>query len=138
MPHGRQYLLQASSEPDLDQWISRINYASTFKTAGVRMRGMGMTGNQAQLAGAAAAASHVKALRAEDQMGNNSASRSGSIVSSGQFDKPELSCRPFAWECMYIELELCVGQGCMTTFCAVTDLHLIQNDSLNLEMLLSP
>jgi hypothetical protein len=87
MPHGRQYLLQASDEHELNQWMSRINYASTFRTAGVRMRGMGMTGGQAQLAGAAAAASHVKALKAEDHQGlksSTSTTRSTTSVSSGE------------------------------------------------------
>lgn len=63
MPHGRQYLLQASDEYELNEWMARINYASAFKTASVRMRGMGMTGGQAVLAGAAAAASHNRAVQ---------------------------------------------------------------------------
>lgn len=65
MPHGRQYILQAGDDEELGQWMSRINYAAAFKTASVRMRGMGMTGGQAQMAGAAAAASHAKALKSE-------------------------------------------------------------------------
>lgn len=67
MPHGRQYILQATADDELGEWISRINYAAAFKTASVRMRGMGMTGGQAQLAGAAAAASHAKALKSESK-----------------------------------------------------------------------
>jgi hypothetical protein len=65
MPHGRQYILQAGDDDELGEWMARINYAAAFKTASVRMRGMGMTGGQAQMAGAAAAASHAKALKSE-------------------------------------------------------------------------
>ncbi|KAG0344265.1 hypothetical protein BG004_004607 [Podila humilis] len=37
-PHGKQYLFRASSEHDMNDWMSKINYASAFKTAGVRLR----------------------------------------------------------------------------------------------------
>lgn len=37
MPHGRQYLLQAPDEYEMNEWISLINYASAFKTADVPM-----------------------------------------------------------------------------------------------------
>jgi hypothetical protein len=63
MPNGRQFLMQASSEKDLNEWIGRINYASAFKSMGIRMRSMGMTGDQAMSTGAAAALSHVKDVR---------------------------------------------------------------------------
>lgn len=59
MPDGRQLLLQASEELELNEWISRINYASAFKSAGVRMRPLGMSGKDVQLTGVAAAASHL-------------------------------------------------------------------------------
>ncbi|KAF8213391.1 hypothetical protein K438DRAFT_1902493 [Mycena galopus ATCC 62051] len=49
MQDGRQFLLQPSTEQELNEWISRINYASTFKTAGVRMRPLGMSGKDVQL-----------------------------------------------------------------------------------------
>lgn len=35
---GRQLLLQAESEKERNEWIAHINYASAFKTAGIRMR----------------------------------------------------------------------------------------------------
>ncbi|KAI5122596.1 hypothetical protein M0805_004811 [Coniferiporia weirii] len=38
MPSGRQFLLQAESELQRNEWIAHINYASAFKTAGIRMR----------------------------------------------------------------------------------------------------
>jgi hypothetical protein len=63
MPHSRQYLLTAAEEGEMKEWIALINYASTFKTAGVRMRGISMKKDQVVLAGAAAAASHKKDIQ---------------------------------------------------------------------------
>ncbi|KAJ6519521.1 hypothetical protein C8R45DRAFT_951795 [Mycena sanguinolenta] len=63
MQDGRQFLLQPSDEQELNEWISRINYASTFKTAGVRMRPLGMSGKDVQLTGVAAATSHLHDLQ---------------------------------------------------------------------------
>ena len=37
MPYGRQYLLQAADEYEMNEWISLINYASAFKTADIPM-----------------------------------------------------------------------------------------------------
>ncbi|KAJ7275346.1 hypothetical protein B0H12DRAFT_1042050 [Mycena haematopus] len=63
MQDGRQFLLQPSDQQELNEWISRINYASTFKTAGVRMRPLGMSGKDVQLTGVAAATSHLHDLQ---------------------------------------------------------------------------
>ncbi|KAI0824263.1 hypothetical protein BC628DRAFT_1323355 [Trametes gibbosa] len=63
MPDGRQFLLQAPDEKEMNEWIARINYASAFKTAGVRMRAMGLSGKDIELTGIAAAASHLKDLK---------------------------------------------------------------------------
>lgn len=38
MSSGRQFLLQAESEMQRNEWIAHVNYASAFKTAGIRMR----------------------------------------------------------------------------------------------------
>ncbi|KAL7422861.1 hypothetical protein Q5752_002158 [Cryptotrichosporon argae] len=57
---SRQYLLQASNEDEMNDWVSLINYASAFKTSDIRMRASGMNSDQASLAGAAAAASHKR------------------------------------------------------------------------------
>ena len=38
MPTGRQILLQTENEIQRNEWIAHINYASAFKTAGIRMR----------------------------------------------------------------------------------------------------
>ncbi|KAF9980924.1 hypothetical protein BGZ75_007815 [Mortierella antarctica] len=37
-PNGKQYLFRAESEFDMNDWMAKINYASAFKTAGVRLR----------------------------------------------------------------------------------------------------
>ncbi|TFK57363.1 hypothetical protein OE88DRAFT_1651044 [Heliocybe sulcata] len=63
MSDGRQTLLRTSNDRELDEWISRINYASAFKTAGVRMRNMGMSGREVELTGVAAATSHLKDMQ---------------------------------------------------------------------------
>jgi hypothetical protein len=47
----------------MNQWISLINYASAFKTAGVRMRLLGMSGRSMELTGVAAATSHLHDLQ---------------------------------------------------------------------------
>ncbi|KAF9452613.1 hypothetical protein P691DRAFT_803728 [Macrolepiota fuliginosa MF-IS2] len=60
---GRHLLLRASTEDDMNQWISRINYASAFKSAGVRMRLLGMSGKSMHLTGVAAATSHLHDLQ---------------------------------------------------------------------------
>lgn len=60
MPDGRQVLFQAPDEVQMNEWIARINYASAFKTAGVRMRSLGMSGKDIELTGKAAAASHLR------------------------------------------------------------------------------
>ena len=59
LPDGRQLLLQAGDDKDLDEWISRINYASAFKSAGVRIRPPGLSGEDVLLTGVAAATSHL-------------------------------------------------------------------------------
>ncbi|KAG1867887.1 hypothetical protein DFJ58DRAFT_768234 [Suillus subalutaceus] len=64
---GRQILFQASSELEVNQWVSRINYASAFKSAGIRMRPPGMTGREVTLTGVAAAQSHLQDLRVVQQ-----------------------------------------------------------------------
>jgi hypothetical protein len=60
MPNGRHILLRAADQAELNEWIARINYASAFKTAGVRMRPTGMSQQDIELTGIAAAASHIK------------------------------------------------------------------------------
>jgi len=75
MPHSRHYLLQASDEFEMNEWIALINYASAFKTADIRMRGSAMKKEQAVLAGAAAAASHQRELRDNEASSDNNGLR---------------------------------------------------------------
>ncbi|KAF9084527.1 hypothetical protein BGX23_010427 [Mortierella sp. AD031] len=37
-PNGKQYLFRADTEHDMNDWMAKINYASAFKSAGVRLR----------------------------------------------------------------------------------------------------
>lgn len=37
-PKGHQYLFQAESEDEMNDWIAKINYAATFKTIGLKIR----------------------------------------------------------------------------------------------------
>ncbi|KIJ68274.1 hypothetical protein HYDPIDRAFT_146169 [Hydnomerulius pinastri MD-312] len=60
---GRHILFQTTDDQEMNQWISRINYASAFKTAGLRMRPPGMSGRDVELTGVAAASSHLHDLR---------------------------------------------------------------------------
>lgn len=60
---GRHILFQATEQKEMDEWISRINYASAFKTTGIRMRSLGMTGKVLKLTGVAAATSHLHDLQ---------------------------------------------------------------------------
>ena len=62
MPDGRHLLLQAKGETEMNEWIACINYASAFKTAGVRMRSLGLSGKDIELTGQAAAISHLREL----------------------------------------------------------------------------
>ncbi|CAG8619231.1 15318_t:CDS:2, partial [Racocetra persica] len=45
-PQGHQYLFQAENESEMNDWISKINYAATFKTVGLKIRNVrsGTTG----------------------------------------------------------------------------------------------
>ncbi|CAE6537533.1 unnamed protein product [Rhizoctonia solani] len=63
LPTGRQQLLQAANEQDMNEWIARINYASALKSAGVRVREMTMNAEESRATGVAAAVSHVRDQR---------------------------------------------------------------------------
>ncbi|QRV91146.1 Sec7 guanine nucleotide exchange factor [Ceratobasidium sp. AG-Ba] len=63
MPNGRQQLMQAANEQDMNEWISRINYASALKSAGVRVREPVMNMEESRATGVAAAVSHVRDRR---------------------------------------------------------------------------
>ncbi|KDN43460.1 hypothetical protein RSAG8_06049, partial [Rhizoctonia solani AG-8 WAC10335] len=63
LPTGRQQLMQAANEQDMNEWIARINYASALKSAGVRVREMAMNAEESHATGVAAAVSHVRDQR---------------------------------------------------------------------------
>ena len=67
MADGRQSLFQAESEEDKYEWVSCINYGSSFKTADVRMRSAGMAKKDIELTGIAAAASHIRDLEMREK-----------------------------------------------------------------------
>ncbi|KAI6044970.1 hypothetical protein EDC04DRAFT_181729 [Pisolithus marmoratus] len=60
---GRHILLQAQDEQEMNEWISRINYASAFKSTGIRMRSLGISGEDIDLTGTAVAPSHLQGLQ---------------------------------------------------------------------------
>ena len=86
MPPGRQYLLQATDESGMNEWVSLINYASAFKTAGVRMQGSSMGKDRAVLAGAAAAASHKREIEGTQTESGNRTPRKA--VFGGAMETP--------------------------------------------------
>ncbi|KAH7883737.1 hypothetical protein F5I97DRAFT_1578059 [Phlebopus sp. FC_14] len=63
IPDGRHILFQTQDENETNEWIARINYASAFKTAGVKMRPLGMSEKDVELTGVAAATSHLHDLQ---------------------------------------------------------------------------
>ncbi|KAF9478033.1 hypothetical protein BDN70DRAFT_809626 [Pholiota conissans] len=68
LPDGRQSLFQAADDADMNSWISRINYASSFKSTGVRMRPLGLSGEDVLLTGVAAATSHLHDMQKRSEL----------------------------------------------------------------------
>lgn len=58
---GKQLLIGSSDDEDRNDWMARINYASAFRTAGVRMR-HAMPEEDAELLGVMAARSHLQRI----------------------------------------------------------------------------
>lgn len=82
-------MIQAFNEHDLNEWLARINYASAFKTAGLRMRTTRLSGKDVELTGIAAANSHVREAMFLQQKLTNAGSPSHKWVtpdSSGYID----------------------------------------------------
>ena len=76
---NRPYLFQAPVEEDANNWVSCIDYASTFQSTGVSMRAPDMSGKDVELMGVAAAASHLQDLHCA-----SSDSRTSRIRARGQ------------------------------------------------------
>ena len=87
MLDGRQLLLQAYDEREMNEWISRINYASAFKTAGVRMRSLGMSGKDIELTGKAAAASHIRDMQQRARIASTPPIRNWDGRASAEHDR---------------------------------------------------
>ncbi|KIK71180.1 hypothetical protein GYMLUDRAFT_66390 [Collybiopsis luxurians FD-317 M1] len=87
---GRQFLIGTNSPSEMNQWISRINYASAFRSTGVRMRPVGMSGRDVQLTGVAAATSHLHDLQHNNSRSewNGDTSRDLMDMLSGKDNSP--------------------------------------------------
>ncbi|KAJ3788950.1 hypothetical protein GGU10DRAFT_344691 [Lentinula aff. detonsa] len=87
---GRQFLFGTDSQSEMNEWISRINYASAFKSTGVQMRPIGMSGQDLQLTGVAAATSHLHDLQHSQTKSewDSSTSRDLMEMLSGESDTP--------------------------------------------------
>lgn len=102
LPKGRQYLMQVLDEHELNEWIARVNYASAFRTAGLRMRTTGLSGRDVELTGIAAANSHVReTVFWQQQVGSPSAvhnwnSPDGSLPSATLIDTDTDEEPPFS------------------------------------------
>ncbi|KIJ45139.1 hypothetical protein M422DRAFT_251332 [Sphaerobolus stellatus SS14] len=93
MPNGRQFIIQTSDRRTLNDWISAINYASSFRTAGVRMRGIGISYRDAEMTGVAAATSLLNDRRASAARAATMPSPTtpaDSVVSGASDSAPEL------------------------------------------------
>ncbi|KAK2461793.1 hypothetical protein APHAL10511_006256 [Amanita phalloides] len=94
MSDGRQTLLQAPDEKDLNDWIARINYTSTFRTAQIRVRPRNMTGKMVELTGVAAATSHLQDIQHHRRSiqvhnwDNNACSQSSVTLTDNPDQKP--------------------------------------------------
>ncbi|KAF8167944.1 hypothetical protein B0H34DRAFT_683719 [Crassisporium funariophilum] len=98
LPDGRHLLLQASGEKDLNEWISRINYASAFRSAGVKMRPLELTGEDVHLTGVAAATSHLHDMQQQFHVphrswGSDAPHHLMGMLSNQQSDRPSLKRR---------------------------------------------
>ncbi|KAK4051990.1 hypothetical protein OIO90_004520 [Microbotryomycetes sp. JL221] len=88
-PGGREYLFQTSTKEELNSWLHAINYAASFKSAGVRMRAHGQRRTNEQMSPSLPNAQHdVAALpkpagfSPSPSSPSTSSFRSGSLPSS--------------------------------------------------------
>lgn len=49
MPHGREYLLQAGDESEMNEWVSLINWSAASKTLGIPTTSLGSPSDNPQL-----------------------------------------------------------------------------------------
>lgn len=81
MHDNRQFLMQFNDEYEMNEWLTLINYASTFKTAAIRMRATGLNSGDAVKAGSVAAEEH----RRDVESGNDNQAPESSQVRSVLF-----------------------------------------------------
>jgi hypothetical protein len=77
-PNGRQYLLQAENEEDMNSWIAAINWAASFKSTGIRMRPAASSSSDSR--------SHSRSWSRQFQRTPKTSTSSGS--SRGSAEKP--------------------------------------------------
>lgn len=82
--------MQVSDEYEMNEWINLINYASVYKSTGIRMRGSTMDKDQVVLAGAAAAASHRRDVELEKENGSSASASAASSNTVGSRTSAEL------------------------------------------------
>lgn len=96
MPDNRQFLLQVDDEYEMNEWLTLINYASTFKTAAIRMRATGLNSGDAVKAGSVAAEEHRRDVASGTgyQAPETSQVRSVLFEDAPAPDEPVVSPRP--------------------------------------------
>lgn len=80
MPENRHYLMQFNDEYEMNEWLALINYASTFRTAAIRMRAVGLNSGEAVKAGSVAAEEHLRDVESGTPLVSPEPSQVRSIV----------------------------------------------------------
>ena len=99
MSDGRQALLQAPHEEEMNDWLAKINYTSTFRTSQIRVRPPSMTGKLVELTGVAAATSHLQDMQHRRRSAhlrdwdNNASSESGDTLTGNTNAKHPVELR---------------------------------------------
>lgn len=95
MPEGRQFIMQTLDESEMNDWLTLINYAGTFKSAGIRMRAPAIDSGEAVLAGTAAAESHRRELASGGtRTTNSSESQTRTVLFSDTATTDSAPARP--------------------------------------------
>lgn len=92
---GHHILFKSVDDENMDSWLARINYASAFKSTGVKMRSSGMSLHDVRLTGIAAATSHLHDMQVKTSTAraqswdNNSPKDLMDMLSSSLSSPPE-------------------------------------------------
>ncbi|BEI90159.1 uncharacterized protein CcaverHIS019_0302290 [Cutaneotrichosporon cavernicola] len=92
MPDNRQYLMQLNDEYEMNEWLTLINYASTFRTAAIRIRAVGLNSGEAVKAGSVAAEEHLRDVESGVPLQSQEPSQVRSIV----FEDPNVQSETLA------------------------------------------